>query len=370
MVFTACRPSTALYELHDWQNWKIEVEADRATTEEDSDKEYIMDELQQQEEDAPEEEMPDEVTAGVAAEEENTAERAILSLYDALELESSVAAALANPENAENTGDETTASDSLTGDNEDSDSVTPGGAVSEGGSTGTGSQGDGGGSLQLEDNNGEAEDPDIVTKPTHEQAEEDEEKDEENEDDENDDGGDEDDDKDLEIYDEETEETNEITTISGAGKGAAVGEAAVLVCMLDGVDRLCATSESLVENTLAQRAFPVDEDECAVLWSGDGGDALSEEDFQTLLDINPDMCFYLSGSSTFTNSQIARLKEAGIVVTSLPDLTTIDGIEKAVYNLGVVLGDEAQEKANDYLDWCADLESELSGLDEVDTIYI
>ena len=38
--------------------------------------------------------------------------------------------------------------------------------------------------------------------------------------------------------------------------------------------------------------------------------------------------------------------------------------------MGIALGDEAEDRADEYLDWCDALETELSGLDDVETVFI
>ncbi|MCD8008515.1 MAG: hypothetical protein LUF68_06220 [Clostridiales bacterium] len=152
------------------------------------------------------------------------------------------------------------------------------------------------------------------------------------------------------------------------GKVAATGQLAILVSMLGGADRLCATSEDYDENELAQKAFSGGDYE--VLWSGDGSSPMSEDDFQTLLSLNPGLCVELSGYNTFSESQIEQLEEAGVTYAALPGFTSAEDIEQTVQLLGTLLGDTSEDGgtdapaiAEDYLDWCAKIEKTLSKAD-------
>ncbi len=358
MLFTACRPSTALARTsYDWDDWKITVQANMITSDEDADEETTIHWLEDQEkvEDSREDES-DTAEAGDEDEEEDTADLTQDVIYDPDETETNSGAAQVNPENTVDTGDENTSSTTHAGNAEDSSAETSGGAVSEtsGGGSGSGESSDGD-SLELEENNGQAQDQNETITPT-----------EENPTEENNNGGSENQNENQEIVDPNGELK---TVVSGEGRVAAVGEAATLVCMLAGVERLCATSESQATGTLIQQAFPIDEEECEILWSGDGSSRLSDEDFATLLEIGPDAVFYLSGTNTFTSDQLAQLKEAEIEYYPL-DFTSMDGVEEAVYNMGIALGDEAEDRADEYLDWCDALEKELSSVDAVDTVFI
>ncbi len=156
------------------------------------------------------------------------------------------------------------------------------------------------------------------------------------------------------------------------GQVAATGQLAILVSMLGGADRLCATSADYDENELAQKAFSGGDYE--VLWSGDGSSPMSDEKFEKLLAMKPGLCVELSGYNTFSESQIERLEEAGITYAALPAFTSVDSIEKTVELLGDLLGDtsedggtNAPEIAADYLEWCENLEDSLDGaLDSAD----
>ncbi|MCD7929812.1 MAG: hypothetical protein LUF86_06605, partial [Clostridiales bacterium] len=152
------------------------------------------------------------------------------------------------------------------------------------------------------------------------------------------------------------------------GQGAATGQLAILVSMLGGADRLCATSADYDENELAQKAFSGGDYQ--VLWSGDGSSPMSDENFQKLLDMKPGLCVELSGYNTFSESQIEQLEEAGVTYAPLPGFTSAEDIEQTVELLGELLGDtsadggtNAPEIAQAYIDWCGSIKSELSNAD-------
>ncbi len=145
---------------------------------------------------------------------------------------------------------------------------------------------------------------------------------------------------------------------------SAVGEAAVLVEMLGGQDRLAATSQSLSAGDIRSRVFP---EQAQVLWSGDGGAELSESGFQALLAAGPEVCFEISGQNTFSESQIEALAAQGIAYVALPQMTTTDGLKQAVQVVGSVLGDKsseggtnAPELADEYIAFADGAVSEVS----------
>ncbi len=149
------------------------------------------------------------------------------------------------------------------------------------------------------------------------------------------------------------------------GKVAATGQLAILVSMLGGADRLCATSADYDENELAQKAFSGGDYQ--VFWSGDGSSPMSDESFQKLLDMNPGLCVEISGYSTFSESQVEQLERAGITYAALPGFSSAEDVEQTVALLGDLLGDtsgdggtNAPEIAQAYIDWCDSIKSELA----------
>ena len=120
---------------------------------------------------------------------------------------------------------------------------------------------------------------------------------------------------------------------------AAVGEAALMVQMLGGPDRLAAADESFLSQPLAASVF-ADEgfDQIVPLWPGDGGGGLDDASFASLLELAPQACLELSGQPVFSEAQIAALEEAGIAYVVLPSLNTSSGLKQAVTLTGELLG--------------------------------
>ncbi len=170
-----------------------------------------------------------------------------------------------------------------------------------------------------------------------------------------------------------------------AQRVAAVGEAAVIVGMLGGGDALVATSESYLEavagtslepgasggagagastsGASGSSGAPGSSDASAshapsprALWGGSGASPLSDDAFAELLALGPDVCFEVSGTTTFSEGQIVALGEAGVAYAVLPSLSTDEGIRLAVTVAGEVLGDrgdvDCAERARDYLAFC------------------
>ncbi|MCD8332129.1 MAG: hypothetical protein LUB63_06375, partial [Oscillospiraceae bacterium] len=312
-------PSTALTRTrYDPDDLNVVNDANYIGSEEQLEEQTEIEYLAGQEVDEDSSNTEQELTAGQVKEDESLEDTADLTpelIYNSLREDwmDLYGAAQVSTDDT-NEADSSTVSNSQADDTANDASSAAGGSTDDSANASGGGQGDGS-TLNEEEENGLVQDNNVPVDPTEEENES------EN------DGGDNDENKKDEIIDPNGETK---TVISGEGKVAAVGEAATLVCMLAGVDRLCATSESQTTGTLLQQAFPIDEEECAVLWSGDGSSsALDDEDFATLLEIGPDAVFYLSGTNTFTRDQIDQLDEAGIGHYPL-DFTTLDGIETAV----------------------------------------
>lgn len=148
----------------------------------------------------------------------------------------------------------------------------------------------------------------------------------------------------------------------------AVGNAASIVQMLGGSGRLAATSKDFYSNPLVQSVFS---DESVgtvpVLWEGNGSSRISDADFSTLLSIWPDVCFVISGQSTFSDSQITALKQEGCYYVVLPKLRTADDIKNAVSIVAEVLWDKSAENgtnapalAEEYNDYFDNIIAEVS----------
>jgi len=125
-------------------------------------------------------------------------------------------------------------------------------------------------------------------------------------------------------------------------KVAAVGSGASMVQMLGGEGRLIASSSSLTKSSLAEAVFS-DQNISAVqtLWSGEGNNVMSDSDFQKLISLKPDVCFEISGQTSFSDSQLAELKAKDIYYVVLPCLNTSSNIKSAVNIIGSVLGDKS-----------------------------
>lgn len=126
---------------------------------------------------------------------------------------------------------------------------------------------------------------------------------------------------------------------SNADQVTAVGEAAVMVEMLGGSNRLAGTSESLTRNGMARHALTdLKSDKVRTWWSGTGKDPIPAKHFQTLLQSKPAACFVISGEHTFTNMQMKVLSERKIPVVTLYRMSTADHVCKNVTLIGKVLG--------------------------------
>ncbi|MCD8206491.1 MAG: hypothetical protein LUD72_00985 [Bacteroidales bacterium] len=132
---------------------------------------------------------------------------------------------------------------------------------------------------------------------------------------------------------------------------AATGELANVVCMLGGSDRLCATSESFRDNTLAQKAFNSgDQMEYETLWTGDGSYYLSETDFVYLMEyLEPDICFDFNYTS-FSPEQEARMADYGVTYVSMSAMTSQSNINDCMYTVANKMGsEEAEAIVNNYI---------------------
>lgn len=348
LLFTACRPSTALTRLMNVTN-ALNLGAEEMLTEEEQEKEDPSD-------DEPEREDEDnnlgeeEILTGQQQELDEAVEQALESIYSVLAETNEWGAAEVSTENIQISPVSTDVSDDVFVDNENQGSGQPGTEATE--------------EEYLDEEEPAAEpSPDLSVKPGEAPITPEDPNGGDSEDPENPDGGDNDDDKPKDVVDPNQGELVELTETTG--KVAATGQLAILVSMLGGSDRLCATSADYDGNTLAQKAFSGGEYE--VLWSGDGSSSMSDESFQKLLAMKPGLCVEVSGYTTFTSSQIEQLEAAGTTYAALPGFSSAEDIETTVSLLATLLGDtsadggtNAPEIAQAYLTWCADIESELS----------
>lgn len=155
----------------------------------------------------------------------------------------------------------------------------------------------------------------------------------------------------------------------------AVGEAATVVAMLGGNGRLMGSSVSFVDNNMANVAF--DLSSVAAWWDADGSGNISGGNFQALLEAKPQVCFEISGQTSFSSDQIAALDENGIAYVVLPSFSSLQNIKDAVYIVGQVLGDRtvtggtnAPAIANDYINWTDTIISRAPGRGYTSTIFV
>ncbi len=149
---------------------------------------------------------------------------------------------------------------------------------------------------------------------------------------------------------------------------SACGEAALLVQMLGGSERLVATSKSFTDNTIVSEIFG-DENIAKVpaLWTGSGASEISASKFQALIAAGPEVCFEFSGQETFTQEQVDMLHEKGIAYIVLPSFNTADNINLSVQIVGDVLGDKSSEGgldapaiAREYINFCRSIVNDVS----------
>lgn len=125
----------------------------------------------------------------------------------------------------------------------------------------------------------------------------------------------------------------------------AVGEAGVMVEMLGGSDRLIGTSESVTDNSLAQKVFN-DMDSVKNWWSGTGTDGIKSPEFSALLKADPDVCLVINGQDTFSEAQLKKLKSKKIPVVTLYSLNTSSNIKSTVTLIGKILGTGDSKQKN------------------------
>lgn len=138
---------------------------------------------------------------------------------------------------------------------------------------------------------------------------------------------------------------------------AATGELALMTIVLGGVERLSAVNSWLAANPLASSAFP-GLGSVEALWRGDGVSPLSQDSFDRLVELAPDVVLEMSGASTVTSQQAEALAEAGIAYLVLPAPTDLNNVKTIMTTLGTVLGDRASEGgtnapeiASAYVNW-------------------
>lgn len=155
----------------------------------------------------------------------------------------------------------------------------------------------------------------------------------------------------------------------------AVHWAAQMVEMLGGSGRLLGADSDFLSSSLAKAAFS-DLATVSQLWSGSGGNGMTDDQFASLLALHPDVCFEISGEYTFTSAQIDRLTGAGIAYVTLPALTGTDTLKQAVSLIAEVLGsnhstgESASSIAAAYSGWVDDVLNDTKGGIDCTSLYI
>ncbi len=125
---------------------------------------------------------------------------------------------------------------------------------------------------------------------------------------------------------------------------AAAGDTAAVLAMVGGEKTIKASSESFAWNAYQDSEIGRD---IAVLWPGDGSMLMTEENFNVLLSIAPEVVVESSGTSSFTDEQLTRLSEAHIAYVVLPAMDSIDDMKLAVDVAGQLIGNQAAEGVGD-----------------------
>lgn len=155
----------------------------------------------------------------------------------------------------------------------------------------------------------------------------------------------------------------------------AVRWAAQMVEMLGGSGRLAAADNEFLSSSLAQAAFS-DLKNVRSLWSGSGSSGISNAQFSALLELNPEVCFEISGENTFSSAQIQQLGEAGIAYVVLPALTSIDTLKQSVSLMAEILdtnsntGASSASIAASYSAWVDGVVNDVKGELDCTGLYL
>lgn len=145
----------------------------------------------------------------------------------------------------------------------------------------------------------------------------------------------------------------------------AAGDVAYMIQMLGGNGIIKGASGSVTGSSWSSSVLGSD---VKTLWDGDGSSAMSDVAFSQLIKMNPDACV-VTGQSSFTASQLNKLKSKGIACVTLPSLNSADNIESAVDIAAEMIGDRsgskggenAEKRASEYKSYCKSLVSEVQG---------
>ncbi len=153
---------------------------------------------------------------------------------------------------------------------------------------------------------------------------------------------------------------------------AALDTVAQYVEMLGGRGRVAATSQSFKNSDFVSAVFGSKEiNSIPALWSGKGDNGITDENFNKLLEINPEVCLVESGHTYFTDNQLKKLSEKKIFIVTVPALATTENIKITVSILAEVLGDKSAEEgknnassvADKYIRWLNKIENKALGFE-------
>lgn len=176
------------------------------------------------------------------------------------------------------------------------------------------------------------------------------------------------------VYDdsgEVTEVPENVKSVVAAGEAAHV---ALMLggCTVDGAEHIGligADKDYLERSAKVMKAKGIGK--VIQAWSGDGAKT-TKADLKRIVKIHPDAVLYLSGSSTFTEKQLATLNKAGIAAILLPDTLTPTHIKRLVATVGTLLekggNADAAKLADEYaafhdeaIDTCLDEAGGMTG---------
>ncbi len=149
----------------------------------------------------------------------------------------------------------------------------------------------------------------------------------------------------------------------------AVGGAATIVEMVAGSSALVGTSANFMSNSISKSLFNFSN--TSSWWSGDVTSSISSSNFNKLLASKVDVCFEISGQSTFTSNQVKKLQDNGIGYVVLPSLTSTQNLKDAVKIVETAFGENAKEGIySKYSNWVDSTLSAAGGGSSCYSLYI
>lgn len=145
----------------------------------------------------------------------------------------------------------------------------------------------------------------------------------------------------------------------------AVSGAAQLMMVLGASEKLLAADAEFLSSPIGTGAES--------LWTLRDSGVITLTNLERLIELAPDVCFEISGETTFTSSQAQAIMDAGISYVVLPDFTSIENLVTAANLMAQVLGGDTQEKADEYISYINKVSTEVSRKTagtEYTTIYI